>query len=519
MTTTNAASVNADLAARLRARVTLTMVRTDDESRVWGALAGIAAAAKFPIVGWSCGAINGGFFDAERKSIENVQDPQGALAYIANRRQRAVFVLHDFHEWMREPLLRRTLRDLARQLQSARPDEARSIVLVSPMSAEVPRDIPELATNVIDYPLPDRAEVTEILDGVIRGLSAELQPLAAPNGTRDRAIDGALGLSAAQIIESYSCSLVKSKRIDPALVSGEKKRVISGIPGVTWYDADPRGLDGVGGNGELKAWCMSRRVAFSPKARAFGLPAPKGIMLVGPPGTGKSLTSKCVATSFGMPLLRLDLGALLSKFVGDSQQNIRRVLALAETVAPCVLWVDEIEKALAGSTGAQGDGGVSSDQLGVLLSWMQEKTAPVFVIATANDVRALPPELLRKGRFDEMFFVDLPTASERAEILAATLKSYNQTGEIDLAEVATATSGFVGAEIAALVPDAMFVAFADGERAVTTTDLLAAARVVVPLSKTASARIEELRAWAKGRARPASAPETSSDSASRALDL
>lgn len=518
---TNALTVNADLTALLRARNTLIMVRTDDEARVSSALVSIAMSAKFPtVLGWSCSAVAGGFVDLvdpTGRVVENVQDPMGALTYIANRRERAVYVLHDLHAWM-DPVTKRTLRTLSRQLQASPLTEQRSLVLVSPMAAEIPRDLPEL--TVIDYPLPDREEVSRILDDVIGALPSEYRANAAPNGTRDRAIDGALGLSALQITNSYSRSLVTSRKVDPGLVAGEKKRVISGIPGVTWYDADPRGLDAIGGNGELKAWCLSRRAAFTPRARAFGLPTPKGVMLVGPPGTGKSLTAKCVSTAFAMPLLRLDVGGLRSKYVGDSEQNIRRVLSLAETVAPCVLWVDEIEKALGGATGPQGDGGVAADALGVLLSWMQERTAAVFVVATANDVRALPPELLRKGRFDEMFFVDLPTTSERVEILAATLANYSRTTNgIDLDAVARATADFVGAEIAALVPDAMFAAFGDGERDLTTADLLAAARATVPLAKTSAERIEALRAWAKGRARPASAPEQTASGPARSLDL
>jgi len=215
------------------------------------------------------------------------------------------------------------------------------------------------------------------------------------------------------------------------------------------------------------------------------------------------------------------MGALRSKYVGESEGNIRKALQVAEAVSPCILWLDEIEKALAGSTGAQGDGGVAADALGAVLSWMQERQGSVFVIATANDVRALPPELLRKGRFDELFWVDLPTSAERSAILAATLKQYDRTTDgIDLAALASATATFTGAEISALVPDALFAAFADGERLITTADLLAAAATVAPLAKTASEKIEGLRAWAKGRARLASSPEveTTSD-VRRALDL
>jgi len=276
----------------------------------------------------------------------------------------------------------------------------------------------------------------------------------------------------------------------------------------------------IGGLDLLKNWLTARKAAFGPRARAFGLPAPKGMLLLGPPGTGKSLTAKCVAAAWQMPLLRLDMGALKSKYVGESEANIRKALQVAEAVAPCVLWLDEIEKALAGSTGAQGDGGVSADALGAVLSWMQERAGAVFVVATANDVRALPPELLRKGRFDELFFIDLPTADERVAIAKASLGQYGRAdAQVDAAEVARATQGFTGAEIAALVPDALFAAFAAGERQITTADLVAAAATVAPLSKTAAEKIEALRTWAKGRARPASLAETVASQGSRALDL
>ena len=220
-----------------------------------------------------------------------------------------------------------------------------------------------------------------------------------------------------------------------------------------------------------------------------------------------------------MPLLRLDLGALKSKWVGESEGNIRKALKVAETVAPCVLWLDEIEKALAGATQGAADGGVSSDALGAVLSWMQDRAGSVFVVATANDVTALPPELLRKGRFDEVFFTDLPSAAERGAILTAALRQHGRAELVDVAAVGAAAVDFTGAEIAALVPDALFAAFADGEREITTADLCAAVAVTVPLARTAPEKIAALRTWAKGRARPASITTTTAQSSAPALDL
>jgi SpoVK/Ycf46/Vps4 family AAA+-type ATPase len=245
-------------------------------------------------------------------------------------------------------------------------------------------------------------------------------------------------------------------------------------------------------------------------------------MLVGGPGCGKSLTVKAIASAWGVPLLRLDLGALKSKWVGESEGNLRRALRVVEAIGRCVLWVDEIEKALAGATSGAADGGVSSDALSTVLIWMQERAGQAFVAATSNDVSALPPELLLKGRFDEIFFVDLPNDGERAEIVAAALRSYARAETVDADAVSAATRQFTGAEIAALVPDALYAAFADGARPLRTDDLVAAANATKPLAKIATEKLAKLREWAAGRTRPASAAAVATDNVEqrgRALDI
>jgi SpoVK/Ycf46/Vps4 family AAA+-type ATPase len=304
-------------------------------------------------------------------------------------------------------------------------------------------------------------------------------------------------------------------------VAKEKKRVIARERVIEWFDPLPGGLDAVGGLDQLKAWLASRKNAYSPKARAYGLPAPKGALLVGVPGCGKSLTAKAIATAWGVPLLRLDLGGLKSKFVGESEGNLRKAFSVIETIGRCVVWLDEIEKALAGATDGSADGGVSSDALGAILSWMQDRPGEAFVIATSNDVTKLPPELLRKGRFDELWFVDLPTQTERAAILATALKANGRDPSgFALDIVATGCPDFTGSEMAALVPDALYAAFEDGEREPTSGDLTYAASNVVPLAKTAADKISRLRDWAKGRARYATTPETTTNAkAGRTLDL
>jgi hypothetical protein len=500
-----------DLVTLLKARNVLIWIVSREEVRAERIIMGAAGAAKYPVRTWDC--VNG-IKDGAGKAISQIQDPTAALRYVSENNERCLYIFRDLHRWF-DPIVIRSLRSLARDLQVAPPTEAKVVVLLTP-SADVP---PELASaTVMDLPLPSREEIGQLLDDI---MSAVPDSVNSINGARELAIDSAIGLSAEEASNCYARSLVSKKTIDPAIIVNEKKRVIARERVLSWYDPDPRGLAAIGGLDVLKSWLSIRRKGFSSKARDFGLPAPKGVLLVGVPGCGKSLTAKCVASTWGMPLLRLDMGGLKSKYVGESEQNLRKALQVAETVAPCVLWLDEIEKSMAGSTGPQGDGGVSADALGTILSWLQEKSGSVFVVATANQVESLPPELLRKGRFDELFFVDLPTAPERRAIIETTLTQYKREASgIDLDQVTLATDGFTGSEIAALVPEALFTAFGDGERGLTTEDMTDAAANTVPLSKTAADKIEALRKWSKGRARLASSTETNIEtSTKRILDI
>src|SRR5579883_1520009 len=495
MTTTTdsrGSKVNADITALLKARNTLLWLATKEEERVENALVDAAAAADRIVLFWDCAdGITG---PGRAKIAPDMFNPADAQT-------------------------QRKLRSVVRYLKSVPRAEARGIVVLTP-SVEIP---PELAGHavLIDYPLPDRAEVAAILDGVLSAVPEQFRAGAAPNGTRDAAIDAAMGLSKEEIESCFARSLVTSSppRIDASLVGAEKKKAIN-RQGLQVHDPDPRGLDAIGGLDLLKDWVRQMKVTFTPKAREFGLEPPKGVVLVGPPGTGKSLGAKAFATALGLPLFRADLGAQKSKYVGESEQNIRRLIGVAEAAAPCVLWVDEIDKVLKGASGDQGDGGVAADQLGVLLNWMQETKAPVFVIATANSVEGLPPELLRKGRFAEVFFVDLPNRSERVEVLRVSLKAKGLIlSESDVEEVADKLDGYTGSEINALVPDAMVLAYNDGERRAEARDLLAVAANVVPLSKLASDKIQALRKWAENRARRASSPEKAKTGPSRVLDI
>jgi len=511
-TKTRGQVVAADVSALLRARNSLIWIVTREEARVERLLIEAAAAAAYVPRTWDVAQGVADISGNPVATMRDANDPGAALTLIGERakgNERGVWIMRDLPAWLDGAVgitTMRQLRNLARSLPSAPRESAQAVIVLSP-KGEVPAELAGHAT-VIDWPMPDRAEIAAILDAAIEGLPDDLRESAAPNGQRDAAIDAAVGLSGEEAQACYARSLVQLRRIDPALVASEKKRVVSRERVLEWYDPISGGLDAVGGLDNLKGWLSSRKAAYSPAARSYGLPAPKGALLVGVPGCGKSLLAKAMATAWSVPLLRVDLGALKSKFVGDSEANLRKVFKLIEAIGRCVVWFDEIEKALQGATSGSADGGVSSDALGAVLSWMQERRGEAFVIATANDVSTLPPELLRKGRFDEVWFVDLPTTEERGAVLAAALREHGRgTVQVDAAKVAKATEGFTGSEIAAIVPDALFAAFADGEREITTDDLIDAARTVVPLSKTAAEKITKLREWASGRARPASAVE------------
>jgi AAA+ superfamily predicted ATPase len=518
--------VAADVSALLRARNPLIWIVTREEARVEAFIAEAAKSAKYLTYTWDVAA---GVTQLDGKKDSRFGDPDPASTLNSIRAltdksgtDRSVWIMRDLPVWLNGPgaaQTLRTLRNLVRHLPGVPRDRAQAIVVLSP-NGDVPPELTNHAT-VIEWPLPDRSEIAAILDAAIDALPEDVKANAAPNGVREAAIDAAVGLSGEEAAACYARSLVTTKKIDPAMIASEKKRVIAREKVLEWYDPLPDGLEAVGGLENLKAWLVTRKNAYSVAAREYGLPFPKGAFIFGVSGCGKSLLAKATATAWGVPLLRLDLGALKGKFVGESEGNLRKALRVIEAIGRCVVWLDEIEKALQGATSASADGGVSADALGTVLTWMQERQGGAFVIATANEVENLPPELLRKGRFDEMWFVDLPTEIERHSVLSAALRA-NGRGDvkIDTGAVGRATDNFTGAEIAALVPDALYAAFADEAREITTADLIAAAKTVVPLAETAKEKVKKLRDWSQGRARPATRQtETKSSPSVRSLDL
>jgi SpoVK/Ycf46/Vps4 family AAA+-type ATPase len=381
------------------------------------------------------------------------------------------------------------------------------VILLSPVLA-MPPEI-EKEVSVLDVPLPAYRDLLDLLKEIVEVVRRNNRARVELNREEaDELVRAALGLTLAEAESAFAKAIATDGRLsrdDIPLVLEEKRQVIR-KSGLLEYFSAEQTLSAVGGLEHLKTWLARRGSAFSEAARRFGLPEPKGLLLLGVQGCGKSLTAKAVAGQWRLPLLRLDMGRIFSGLVGSSEENLRRAIRVAESVAPVVLWVDEIEKGLSGSqSSAVSDGGVSARVFGALLTWLQEKTAPVFVVATANRIDMLPPELLRKGRFDEIFFIDLPSVAERREILDIHVRKRGRDpATFDLRALAAQAEGFSGAELEAALIAGLYEAFGEG------TDLLQRhlARAVtesMPLSVTMREDIERLRAWAATRTRPASA--------------
>ncbi len=483
----------------LRARFTLIILVTREEERALQSIR--QACEKTTRMGliWDA-ADNFKWLTTMTGTTPNARDPITALEQLDKFDPQAniVFVLKDFHELWNNPQVKRKLRNLAQNFKYNK----KTILVTCPMGK-----IPEELRNesvLLNFPLPVQAELQDVLDNLTRnpGVKVNLTPLG-----REKLVKAALGLTAAQAQRVFASAIVGSADStlddrDIDLVTEEKRQILLESEALEFYPII-HSPDDVGGLGVLKAWLRMRDMAFTQKAREYGLPAPKGIALIGIPGTGKSLTAKMIGGMWRMPLIRLDVGSLFGSLVGESEERTRRALHLAETIAPCVLWIDEMEKALAhGGL----DSGTSTRVFGSILTWMQEKTAECFVVATANDISSLPPELLRRGRFDEIFFLDLPTPIERREIFAVHLRKRRRLPQdYDLDILAAKSEGYVGAEIEQAVIDAMYQGYNDNAREFTTADILAALERQVPLSVSQRETIEALRSWLReGRAQSAS---------------
>jgi AAA+ superfamily predicted ATPase len=502
-------AVRAALEAAVRASVPLIALVTHEEERV--ARRWIVPLAQAERDGrcffWS---ITRGYVPLHEEpdpAALSAPDPATALDVISFYPQPALFVLKDFHAYLDNATVLRKLRDLAAEL----PGTGRHLLFLSP-SLRVPEELAK-EVEILDVPPPDVAELDALLRDVIerdeahRGRPATI---TLDDAGRERLLQAARGLTAMEAERVFAKALLQDGALgddDVRLVLAEKKQAVrrSGI--LEFYETS-EGLDAVGGLEALKEWLAKRRLAFSADARRYGLSEPRGVLLLGVQGCGKSLVAKAVGQAWQMPLLRLDMGRVFGRYIGESEAGIRTAIRTAEAIAPAILWLDELEKGFAGATVEAHDTGVSARVLGTFLTWMQERTQPVFVVATANSVRHLPPELLRRGRFDELFFIDLPTAVEREAIFALHLrKRARDPDRFDLPRLVAASDGYTGAEIEGAVQDALFDAYADGRREVTTDDLAAALAATSALAVTMREPIEAMRRWAATRARRASPPE------------
>ena len=449
---------------------------------------------------WDCVQI---LPDKTEKRIERMQNPLEVLAYILNSKksgEKNIFVLDDINNHID----RDEVKLMFRKIAEATNNNTHAIILSS--IYRLPAELEKYIT-VLQIPLPKRNELGEVLDIVAKQSKVELK-----TNLRNRLIDAALGMTSMEADLAYCLASVKDGFDDksPFTVSSEKEQIIR-KSGILDYFPKNESLKDVGGMENLKEWLKKRQLAYDKEARDWGLKEPKGLLLLGVPGCGKSLIAKSIASSWNMPLLRLDVGKVFQGIVGSSEDNIRKAIATAEAVAPCVLWIDEIEKGLSGvqSSGAT-DGGVTSRIFSTILTWMQEKTAPVFVVATANNINQLPPELLRKGRFDEIFFVDLPSQKEKENIFSIHLQKNRQNvSSFALDILAQKAEGFNGAEIEECVKEAMFTAYVESQESniapkLQMIHILDAIKNTVPLSKTMEKQITDLRKFAVSRAKNAS---------------
>ena len=517
------------LAVLAKARFPVLYVETFEERR---ALAAIRSAMEGGLLStprsvhtWS---ITTGLVDPEGRVSPGTTDPLRALDAAQHVDRAAAFVFLDFHAHMgdgtrpADPAIVRKLRELAADFRYgplARPRRIGAPALRIP--PELEKDV-----HILDFPLPDETAIRRILDNLIAANAGNSRlRIDLTEIDKDRLVRASLGLTETEAEGALALAMASDGVLDAddvTTVLQEKKQAVRKAGLLEYVDTDID-LAGVGGLDTLKRWLRRRDNSWLAEAAEYGIPAPRGVLITGVPGCGKSLTAKAVAASWRLPLLRLDIGKVFSGIVGSSESNLRTAIRSAEAAAPAVLWVDEIEKGFSG-VGATGDSGTASRVFGGFLTWMQEKTAPVFVIATSNNVQSLPPELLRKGRFDEIFFVDLPAPDERAQIWELHVRKHIHAaphhagfifGDVLRADLVLATEGFSGAEIEQAVIAGLFDAFSE-RRDITGDDLRLAVERSVPLSVTQAESLAALRAWAGERA--VSASDNRVETSPHALD-
>jgi len=498
----------------MRARFPVLYVQTWEEGRALSVLRSVAtdeSLIKTPrkVFTWS---LTNGLAEDGHKGTDDSKNPVRCLEFIENYDAPAIFILKDFHFCfgcggrVADPIAIRKMRDLVPALK--RSVSPKNVVLVSP-TLLLPTDL-EKDITIVDFDLPSLTEIKELLSEMIEAnrqggrIIIDLKP-----GEEERLARAALGLTLNEAENAFARAMVDDGRLDRRdvdVILEEKRQIIKKSEILEFVKSELK-IEDVGGLENLKRWLYKRNKSWLDSAVQYNLPSPKGVLITGVPGCGKSLIAKAVSAMWQLPLLRLDIGKIFSGIIGSSEENVRKAIKTAEAISPCILWIDEIEKGFVGMT-AGGDSGTSSRIFGTFLTWMQEKTKSVFVIATANNIHSLPPELMRKGRFDEIFFVDLPTKKERRDIfrlhISKRLTNPKVIGDFQLTKetldsLVDATEGFVGAELEQIVVSALFEAFAE-DRSIRLDDLTKAIETTVPLSVTQAEQIHAIREWANVRA-------------------
>lgn len=493
----------------IRARYPVVYIVSHEERRVEAAVRDIAESQGKPLFTWTASR---GVRDQNGEPITDqygqeigLQNPLPALEWVSKYGvtgdnlvgDAGLFLIKDLHPFFQDPVTVRMIRDLAGDLVST----PRTVILLSPV-LDIPQDC-EKDVAVLDYPLPDTDELAVILEDSMESLPASVPVNLNGDGSKERVVKALRGLTAFEAESVLAMAVIATGKLDDSAVEyilNEKQQIVRKGGALEYYPAN-ESYDDVGGLDLLKSYARQREHAFTDAAREYGVEPPRGVLMVGVPGCGKSLTAKAIAGG-RRPLLRMDVGALMGSLVGQSEANLRSALKIAEAVSPAVLWIDEIEKGL-GGMGGEMDGGSSKRMFQTLLTWMQEHNSGVYVVATANDVSALPPELLR--RFDDIFFVDLPDKAARKEIWRIHLQKRGRRADtFDLERLASESDGLTGSEIEEATKAALFQGFSEG-REIATDDLLAAMGAKVPLSTTMAEKLSVIREWAGHRARPASA--------------
>lgn len=501
-----------ELENQIRSNRPLIYITTHEEHRVKDAIQQIACtqAPSWSYVFWDIAA--GALTNSNRFKAADLINQTEILDWFSELKvdndDFCILVLHDFYRFLApdghpgqlEITTIRSLKNLVEKCSS----ERKCVILTGPKFF-MPTDFEKLVT-VIDWPLPDRELILTKLKSLLD--AAKNHPSLAKFETKystnelDKIIKAFQGLSLKEIEMICTYLILTDTRFDPQKISSKKQDIIKQSGILEWVNVEFN-LDQVGGLDNLKRWLIKRKDAFSARAKEYGLPEnPKGLLIIGVQGAGKSRISKAIATFWYLPLLRLDVGRIFSGLVGSSEENLRNVIKTAESVAPCILWVDEIDKAF--SNYSAYDSGTSARVFGSFLTWMQEKKSSVFVVATANMVQNLPAELVRKGRFDDIFFVDLPDDDERKEIIKIHLGQRNfDINGFDIDLLVKKSKSFTGAEIEAAIISAMYEGFSDNERPIKTVDIIKELEESVPICVTMKENIQELRSWASQRARNA----------------